>query len=403
MVWSSVVGVERAWLRGVTAKPQLTAGGASVTPRLMSDIRFESLAQAAAWYDAWLREAALPLWAGRGVDARNGAFVEALTVDGAPIAKPRRARVQARQAYVFASAAQAGLGSEWLQVARRGYERFEANYRRADGLFGMMANEDGRLLDDTPYLYEQDFALLAMAALHANDGDPAWVREADRVVAALDARRHPKIGIVELGPYPYQANSHMHLLEAVLAWDELDVAPAWGAFADEIVELCMTRFIDAEHGFLREFFDEDWRPAAGQDGRCVEPGHQFEWAWLLERWGKARGDGAARKAARRLYEIGLMGVDRDRGVAMNLLDDDLTVRDASARLWPQTEYVKAALVLGDEPEALRATRGLAAYLQVPAAGTWRDKLQPDGTFVDEPAPATSLYHLYGAVAAFGQI
>jgi mannose/cellobiose epimerase-like protein (N-acyl-D-glucosamine 2-epimerase family) len=33
-------------------------------------------------------------------------------------------------------------------------------------------------------------------------------------------------------------------------------------------------------------------------------------------------------------------------------------------------------------------------------GLWHDKHMPSGDFLDEPAPASSLYHI---VAAFGQI
>ena len=84
-------------------------------------------------------------------------------------------------------------------------------------------------------------------------------------------------------------------------------------------------------------------------------------------------------------------------MAINALWDDFSVRDGAARLWPQTEHLKAALVLGSEVEVLRAARGLAQYLDTPARGAWRDKLRPDGTFVDEPAPATSFYHLMVAI------
>jgi mannose/cellobiose epimerase-like protein (N-acyl-D-glucosamine 2-epimerase family) len=189
----------------------------------------------------------------------------------------------------------------------------------------------------------------------------------------------------------------MHLLEAALAWDELDVDPVWTSLADELVGLARSRFVDSGGGFLREFFDADWRPAAGDAGRQVEPGHQFEWAWLLERWGRARGDETARTDARRLFQAGLRGVDAARNVAVDGLWDDLTVRDARARLWPQTEHLKAALWLGDDTQALRAANGLARYLDVPARGAWRDKLGPDGLFVDEPAPASSFYHLLGAI------
>jgi mannose-1-phosphate guanylyltransferase / mannose-6-phosphate isomerase len=187
----------------------------------------------------------------------------------------------------------------------------------------------------------------------------------------------------------------MHLFESALAWEPLG-GPVWRALSDEIAALSMSRFIDPATGALREFFDADWRALEGEGG-LVEPGHQFEWAWLLERWGRARGDSAALAGARRLFENGLKGVDPVREVAVNALWDDFSVRDGAARLWPQTEHLKAALVLGDEAQALRAARGLAQYLETPVRGVWRDKLQPDGRFIDEPAPATSFYHLMMAI------
>jgi mannose-1-phosphate guanylyltransferase/mannose-6-phosphate isomerase len=359
---------------------------------------FQSLTAAAAWYDAWLREAALPLWAGSGVDPRTGGFLEAITVEGAPVEAPRRARVQARQVFVYASAAKAGFGEAWREVAVRGFEFYSAHYLRTDGLFAVLADPQGAVLDDRPYLYEQAFSLLALAALEAVGAHGgADARQAERLLQALQGHRHDAGGFRELGEHPFQSNAHMHLLEAALAWDELGAGPVWTALADEIVALCLAHFIDAKAGFLREFFEADWRPASGDDGRWVEPGHQFEWAWLLERWGRARGEPAAREAARTLFRQGLRGVDRERGVAVNILWDDLSDRDAGARLWPQTEYLKAALILGEKAEALAAANGLARYLETPARGAWRDKLSADGRFVDEPAPASSFYHLMVAL------
>jgi mannose/cellobiose epimerase-like protein (N-acyl-D-glucosamine 2-epimerase family) len=59
--------------------------------------------------------------------------------------------------------------------------------------------------------------------------------------------------------------------------------------ADEIAELALSKFIDPKSGGLREYYDGDWNAAPGVDGRIVEPGHQFEWAWLLLRWGQLAG------------------------------------------------------------------------------------------------------------------
>ena len=85
-------------------------------------------------------------------------------------------------------------------------------------------------------------------------------------------------------------------------------------------------------GFLREFFDADWRPAAGEDGRLVEPGHQFEWAWLLARWGRSarRGPGAWMRRCG-CIDIGVRGVDRRRGVAVDELNDDCQPARRTAR------------------------------------------------------------------------
>lgn len=60
--------------------------------------------------------------------------------------------------------------------------------------------------------------------------------------------------------------------------------------------------------------------------------------------------------------------------------------------------MKAALALDEEADALAAANGLWRYLQTPAAGVWYDKLRPDGSFVDEPAPASSFYHIMCAIA-----
>ena len=218
------------------------------------------------------------------------------------------------------------------------------------------------------------------------------------ICAALDDWRWPEGGFKEPNAkYIYQSNPHMHLLEAMLAWAEVDQDPAWNALADEIAALAMNHFIDAR-GQLHEFFTEGWAPAEGVDGRIVEPGHQFEWAWLLERCARLRGHDDTHQAAIELFEAGKRGVDDKRGVATQQLLDDGSVHDDVARLWPQTEWIKAAVILGDATEAARAVRGLQLYFDKPLAGLWWDKLKPDGSFIEEAAPASSFYHIVCAIA-----
>ena len=83
---------------------------------------------------------------------------------------------------------------------------------------------------------------------------------------------------------------------------------------------------------------------------------------------------------------------------LNAKDAEGRPLDPVARLWPQTERIKAGLALGaDEGELADACRGMKLYLDTAPAGLWRDRLQPDGTWVDEPAPASSFYHIICAL------
>ena len=75
---------------------------------------------------------------------------------------------------------------------------------------------------------------------------------------------------------------------------------------------------------------------------------------------------------------------------------------------PQTERLKAALALSrhapDETQksalersALAAAEGLSHYLHTSIPGLWHDKMRADGTLVEEPSPASSLYHIACAI------
>ena len=352
----------------------------------------------------WMRTAALPLWATLGSHA-DGTFVEALTTEGRPEEDRRRARVQSRQIFVLCRTGDLGWRGPWRERAEAGLDRFLADYVRPDGAVRNALAVDGSVLDDTALLYEQAFALLALAAAHAAGIQRDRCEAQARIMLdRLTTDRLAAGGWREDGAHPYQANANMHLFEAAQAWAARGVDARWAAVADNIAELALNRFIDAEGGFLREFFGPDWRPADGEDGRLVEPGHQFEWSWLLSRHALVRGDDRAMAAAKRLYHHGLRGIDAGRGVAVDAMDDTLAVHSPRARLWPQTEWLRAALAMaglsdGIEreqrlAEADRAVRGLALYLR--PNGTWRDKLEPSGAFVEEPAPASSLYHIVGA-------
>ncbi|MBP1888155.1 mannose-6-phosphate isomerase Pmi [Sinorhizobium mexicanum] len=363
----------------------------------------------------WLADAALPLWRQKGFDAAGGGFVETIDIKGEPTRANRRSRVQPRQVYCFAEAGRRGWPGDWRTVAEAGLAYFDRVYGLPGGFYGALADADGELIDPSFDLYNQAFALLAFAYLAQvfpkRSGEMA--ERSNDLRRRLEAHcKHPIAGFEEDNPFrlPLGSNPHMHLFEACLASETVEGFDrvAWANLADEIAQLAMDHFIDAETGALREFFDHDWTPFPGAKGRVVEPGHQFEWAWLLLRWAERRGRAEAIAKARRLFEIGEEhGICAKRDVAIMTLLDDFSVADPVARLWPQTEWLKAAirfaaLTEGDERQrylasASRAAAALDRFLQMPIRGLWRDKQQADGAFVEEPAPASSFYHIVCAI------
>ncbi len=358
----------------------------------------------------WLTQCAYPCWAHYGVDLRDGGFFEALSQRGRGLATPRRARIHPRQIHAFAQARRFGWRGDAFEIVRRGIDYFRGRYRRPDGLFRTLVDADGMPLDERALLYDQAFALLGYAGAAVTLTAPAiFERRALELRGVIESRLGAKGGGFhsdEAGGGRRESNPHMHLLEACLIWAQAGRDGGWNAWAKDLIDLALSRFIDRETGALREFFSPSWEPAPGMEGRIIEPGHQFEWAFLMLKspWGRAE---AVERAALRLIAAGERGVRNE--VAVNSLLDDFTVHDSNARLWPQTERLKAALlaarVTGETcygSMASAAASSVLHYLSTPVSGLWFDLQLPDGRLVDSAAPASTLYHLVEAIAVLDE-
>jgi mannose-6-phosphate isomerase len=186
------------------------------------------------------------------------------------------------------------------------------------------------------------------------------------------------------------------MLEASLALHAQFGASRWRSLAQSMYGLFTAHFFEPNQGVLREFFDADWKPAPGEKGAILEPGHHFEWCWLLTRYAQEVGEDT-RADADRLFDYGIKHGISAGGLAIDEALETGGVKSGGARLWPQTERLKAALVHveqgGDPALAVAAYDGLARYLDKPAPGLWIDRVREDGSVVDEPSPASSFYHI----------
>jgi len=367
----------------------------------------------------WLAHDALPLWCGAGRDSEAGGFVEKMTLDGRPILEAnKRMRVQARQIYVYSHAhlldwGPPADGPTALEAAYHGFDFLTRQYWHEDGGFVFSVTRNGTHADTRIESYEQAFAIFAFAWHFRATGDAAAVEWAERTLAFLDDH----LGDLEHGGYhenpahdlPRRQNPHMHLLEALLAWHAATGEDIWLRRARDIFALFRSRLFDARTGTLGEFFDAVWAPASGTMGKIIEPGHHFEWVWLLGRYAQATGEDVSAESAA-LYDFAeTHGVDRNPGPATDLAFDSVlrhgTSLDENKRLWVQTEAIKAQLARmefhHDAAAALRLEvlleRLFALYLS-PGTGSWQDHLDPQGKGFAETAPASSLYHLFLALS-----
>ncbi|WP_426029402.1 AGE family epimerase/isomerase [Caulobacter sp. DWP3-1-3b2] len=362
------------------------------------NIRFDDVA-------SWIKDYALPYWFSVGVDRENGGFVEHLDLNAANVGgEYKRTRAQARQIYCYSQAALLNLHPQAEEAAAHGWRFLTDNARLADGAYARRLTPDGTVLDATCDAYDMAFVLFAHAWWYRVSGEAEVVRSALSALTALNARlRHPNgLGwLAEEGDTgPRQQNPHMHMIEAAIELADATGRSEFFELACEILLLFRERIIDEESGVLRELFAADWSPLDSPAGLLVEPGHQMEWAWILNRAGPVLGVDAS-DLARALYASAeRYGVAKETGLTFDQVDIDGRVIAASHRSWPQTEALKANLAMLetdglDTRERIGVcTRNLLdRYLDTTPRGVWIDHLDARGEPMVDKIPSTTFYHL----------
>jgi mannose/cellobiose epimerase-like protein (N-acyl-D-glucosamine 2-epimerase family) len=367
----------------------------------------------------WLFAEALPYWAGHGYDRDCGGFHERLDDDRRPVVSDgKRAMVQCRQIYAFAQAALLDRVRDAADLARAGHDFLVAHCRHPDGGWRFRVARDGRPMDDTRDLYTHAFVLFALAWRYRLDRTEAARALADETMRFLDrSMAHPAGGYHEgIDPAgrptagPRRQNPHMHLFEALLEWHAATGDMAWLRRATPVVELLAARF--CVEGTLREYFTGDLSPAPGDEGRLVEPGHHYEWSWLLHRYQQCSGDARHAALAGTLYDFAeTHGIDSANSGVIDAVDCAGKPMRRSRRCWPQTEAVKAHIArfeaTGDPAIKIRIQNQADSFFRSHIAGAptgaWREHLGEDGKPLVSALPASSLYHITLAAAELGRL
>ena len=373
------------------------------------------LKPAAAALLGWATDAALPLWATAGFDVEHGRFEERLTLGAERMpAVPVRLLSQARQIYAYALAARRGWYPGAAALVEQAYSSMVRDFHGRDGQGGWIFSirRDGAVADPRRDFYAHTFVLLAIASYAQATGRQQALALADETLAFVDRHLRAKgEGFLEGLPLPdglRRQNPHMHMFEGLLSLWECSQDARYLKRAGELFELFAARFFRAEPGILGEYFTAALQPAEGVAGRIVEPGHHYEWVWLLRRFGQITGR-SVQPYVDALYDF----ADRYGFDGAGLIVDELLVdgshHSPSRRIWPIAEGVKANLVearLG-RPQAEGKAAALAVllrdrFLTADPPGGWHDRLDRNGACLSRFMPASTLYHLVCAIDELSQ-
>ncbi|WP_206957365.1 AGE family epimerase/isomerase [Trinickia acidisoli] len=357
-----------------------------------------SIAAEAATLRAHYAQTVLPIWRGPGFNSALQLPYEAVGADDhAPLPAARyRAMACARQLFIFSHAGDAAHAEQLFHAMRRYF------HDEKHGGWIYSVDAQGAPLDTTKDLYTHAFVIFACAHYAMATGD----RDALRVIAetallvqarfaAPDSLLHAALdadfSAVRTGPLQ---NPLMHLTEAYLAAYETTGEPSYETTLAQLAGSVARSFVHAPTGAIAEL------PIGSADNR-LEPGHQFEWFYLIKRAGPAIAESGLERELSRAFDFAQRnGVDRATGGVYAALDEQGAVKDATQRIWAQTEYLRALATRARDEDlealALQIPRFQARFLH---ARGWYECLTPAGDVARADMPSTTPYHLATAYAS----
>jgi mannobiose 2-epimerase len=358
----------------------------------------------------------LPFWCGPAVDHEQGGWMGWLSNDLKPDrSQPKGLIVNSRILWVFSAVHRARPGKLFQEMAGRAFDFVTNRFWDAEhgGAFWRL-DDSGKVIDDSKKIYGQAFYIYALTEFHRAFGSPVALERAQELFELIERHAHDAKfgGYVEVCNRGWSEagadarlsdkdmnekksmNNHLHVLEACTnlfrAWPELRVAER----LRELIQLFLTRILDARTKHLHHFFDEQWQVRSN----TYTFGHDIEASWLLCEAAEELGDAKLLERVR-VVAVQMADVVLDEGVAG---DGGLCyegkggkIIDHGKECWPQAEavvgFLNAFQISGDK-QFLIAARRVWNYIEKNLIdrvhGEWFWRINPDGR-PDQKLPKVS--------------
>ena len=353
--------------------------------------------------DSFIKET-LALWASVGYDTKNGGYFEALDFNANPlVTRNKRFRIHGRNMFAHAAGTRWGY-YDGLEISEQALEFMTQKCLTPQKGFVSLTSPEGKHIDTHMRSYEHSFTLLGLGWLSYVSGKTEhkqWLDKTFDTVLSLFLKDDNtlRVSVPDDGT-PQQQNPHMHTFEAMISLYNLFKKEKYILMAQKIYKIFETYFCKKEEKFIREFFTDDWQPDKKR-GNFVDPGHHFEWTWLLHQYGKITGEYSP--LIPYIYKFGEdYGVD-SHGLGYDEIYADGSMYRDTHRLWVQTEVLKAHLAMSECAQtdkekhdfltkADNALENLFSYYFL-ENGLWYDQLDKNLQNISNDAPASTLYHI----------
>ena len=353
---------------------------------------------------AHFRQVIVPLWQGPGWNAELALPYEALSPAHQPLPPQRyRAMACARQLYVFASLIDDPAFPAAAERAAALFRSLQSHFHDAEhGGWFYSIDPHGAPLDQRKDLYTHAFIIFACAHYWAKVREPLVESVLNAALRVVLEQFSTENGLYEasldqdwssLGSGPLQ-NPLMHLAEAFLATLSVREDPTVQSALLALTDAMQQHFIEPVHNVMLE------KPRGAVDN-WFEPGHQFEWLFLLASSPLLRGTALHGSLDRAFGFAEQVGVDPQSGAVCGMLAPDGTLRDGTQRIWAQAEYLRALTLRPEGAE--RVQRQLLALQQrFLYTGGWYECRDGQGNVSREDMPSTTPYHLATCYSGLAQ-
>jgi cellobiose epimerase len=348
----------------------------------------------------------LPFWSGPALDHLHGGWMAWLTNDLQPDrARPKGLIVNSRILWAFSAAYRTRPEPLYRQMADRAYDYVMNRFwdPRHGGAFWQL-DDQGRVIDDSRKTYGQAFYIYALTEFHRAFHSPVALERAREVFRLLELHAHDEKfgGYVEVCNHDWSVadasarlsekdlnekksmNNHLHVLEAYTNLYRVWKEPRVAARLRELIELFLTRILDAQTNHFHHFFDEQWQVRSD----TYTFGHDIECSWLLCEAAEELSDPALLErvqiVARQMAETAFReGFGADGGLYYEGKAGKII--DTGRECWPQAEalvgFLNAYQISRDEKflgAALQVWNFINRHLADHVHGEWFWRILPDG-------------------------